>query len=224
MGRIEKIKRQLIEESNRRLLGERVDNFTISDMVKKDQEMRQNQIFDVDVDLTNQKQIKMLINDDPQKFLESLNDINDVEGLWLIAQHADNDVEFQKTILSLLLYNKDVISHKFNVPIKEILNRIAMLTDRVMVNTSTGLKGYRDNDLYDFSEVSNGKQKYGTQGGVYNKQWMPRPIEIGNRTHFFQTTEELYNDKDFLGKINRLRDSVGLPPLEDYVRNMQKYT
>ena len=120
---------------------------SISDMVKKDQEMRQKEKFDTSIDFSNQKQLKKLLGEDPQKFLESLNTKEDVEGVWLISQHADNDIELQKMILDLLELNKDMLSQKFNIPVQEILYGIAMLTDRVMVNTSTGVKGYRDNNI-----------------------------------------------------------------------------
>lgn len=200
------------------------DDLSISDMVKLDQEMRQGDNFDTGVDFKNQKKLKELLGDNPQDFLEKLDKKEDVEGVWLIAQHADNDVRLQKEILDLLDSNKEMLSQKFNIPIKEILYGIAMLTDRIMVNTTTGISGYRDNDMADFSEISTGKQKYGSQGGIYNGKWVPRPIEIHNKEYFFETPEELYEDEDFLEKINRLRSDVGLPPLEDYVRNMQKYS
>ncbi len=186
---------------------------SISDMVKKDQEIRQKEKFDTSIDLSNQKQLKKLLGEDPQKFLESINTKEDVEGVWLISQHADNDIELQKMILDLLESNKDMLSQKFNVPIKEILYGIAMLTDRVMVNTSTD----------DFSEISSGIQMYGSQGGEFNGQWVPRPIEMDGEVYFFKTPEELYKDQNFLNRINLIRTDVGLPPLEDYVQNMQKY-
>ena len=199
------------------------DGVSISDMVRRDQEMRQSDGFDVEVDFTNQKELKKLLGDDPQKFLDNLNTKEDIEGVWLITQHADNDVEFQKMILDLLVKNEDTLSKRLGIPLKNIKYGIAMLTDRVMVNSSTGLKGYRDNDLDDFSEVSTGVQKYGTQGGVHNKQWVPRPIEMCGQKYFFQKPEELYTNKDFLNKINKIRGEVGLPSLEDYVKHMQKY-
>jgi len=200
------------------------DNLSISDMVKLDQEMRQEGNFDVNVDFKNQKKLKELLGDNPQEFLEKLDKKEDVEGVWLIAQHADNNLELQKQILDLLDSNKEMLSQKFNIPIKEILYGIAMLTDRIMVNKTTGIRGYRDNDMPDFSEILTGKQKYGSQGGVYNNNWVPRPIEINNEIFFFETPEELYDNEDFLEKINKLRNDVGLPPLEDYVRHMQKYS
>jgi len=198
-------------------------DISISDMVRKDQEMRQGENFDTSVDFSNQENLKKLLGKDPQKFLENLNTKEDIEGVWLIAQHADNDLELQKMIIDLLESNKDMLSQKFNIPIKEVLYGIAMLTDRIMVNDSTYVKGYRDNEGENFSEVTSGVQKYGTQGGVHNGKWLPRPIELDGQTFFFQTPEELYDNKEFLKNINKLRNVVGLPPLEDYVKNMQKH-
>jgi hypothetical protein len=199
------------------------EDMSISDMVKRDQEMRQQETFDMEVDFSNQRQLKKLLGEDPQKFLESLDNKEDVEGVWLVAQHADNDVELQQMILDLLESNKDMLSQKFNIPIQEVLYGIAMLTDRIMVNSSTGVQGYRDNDEEDFSEVTSGIQKYGTQGGVHNGKWVTRPIEMDGQKYFFQSPEELYNNQEFLSKINKIRSEVGLPKLEDYVQNMQEY-
>ena len=193
------------------------ENLSISDMIKKDQEMRQQNTFDVEVDLSNQSHLKKMIGKDPQMFLEKLNNPQDIEGVWLIAQHADNDAEFQKMILNLLDSNKDMISQKFNIPLQKVLSGIAMLTDRVMVNSSLSL------DQQKSSEVSLGTQKYGTQGGIQNGSWVPRPIEMDGQKYFFESPEELYNNQEFLVKINKLRNEVGLPTLEDYVKNMQKY-
>ena len=108
---------------------------SISDMVKKDQEMRQKEKGDITIDLSNQEQLKKLLGEDPQKFLESLNTKEDVEGVWLISQHADNDIELQKMILDLLDSNKYMLSQKFNIQVQEVLYGIAMLTDRIMVNS-----------------------------------------------------------------------------------------
>ena len=193
------------------------EDISISDMVRKDQEMRQGENFDTSVDLSNQQHLKKLLGEDPQKFLENLNTKEDVEGVWLIAQHADNDLELQKMILDLLESNKDMLSQKFNIPTQQVLYGIAMLTDRVMVNSSLS------SDQQKSSEVSLGSQKYGTQGGIHNGSWVPRPIEMDGQTYFFETPEELYENQEFLIKINKIRNENGLPNLEDYVSNMQQY-
>lgn len=202
------------------LLGEE-DEMSISDMVKKDQEMRQQKKFDVNTDLSNQTQLKKMIGEDPQTFLENLTDPKEIEGVWLIAQHADNDIELQNMILNLLKDNEEMITKKFNLPEKQVEYGVAMLTDRIMVNSSTGVERYRGNKQPNFSEVTSGIQKYGTQGGIHNGTWLPRPIEMNGEVYFFNSPEELYEDQDFLNTINQIRSSVGLPPLEQYVQNMQ---
>lgn len=199
------------------------DNMSISDMVKKDQDMREKEDFDVNIDFSNQKQLKKMIDNNPQAFLEKIDSAKDVEGVWLIAQHADNDLEFQEMILDLLKSNKDMLIKKFNIPSKDVLHGIAMLTDRVMINSTTSVEGYRDSGNEDFSKVSSGKQKYGTQGGSHDGKWIPRPIEMEGKKYFFKTPDELYKNKEFLKKINKLRNDVGLSNLEDYVKNMQKH-
>ena len=199
------------------------NNMSISDMVRKDQEMRKQEKFDTEVDLTNQNQLKQLIGQDPQSFIENITNPEDIRGMWLIAQHADNDLEFQKIILDLLETNKDMLVQKFNIDSQTVLQGIAMLTDRVMVNSSTSLKHHRDGSNDNFSDVNSGIQKYGTQGGVHNGSWVPRPIEMDGQTYFFETPEELYENQEFLMKINKIRNENGLPNLEDYVSNMQQY-
>ena len=199
------------------------ENISISDMVKKDQEMRQSDDFNVEIDFSNQKEVKQMMGEDPDKFLKSLNYVDDVQGVWLIAQHADNDTEFQKQVLDLLENNSEFFSDKFKIPLTTVLNRIAMLRDRIMVNNTTSVVGFRDSGKDDFGSVKNGKQKYGTQGGVYENGWIPRPIEMDGKVYFFNTPEELYNNENFLNQINKIRSEVGLPNLEDYVKQMQEY-
>ena len=199
------------------------ENISISDMVKKDQEMRQNDDFNFEIDFSNQKQVKQMMGEDPNKFLQSLDSVEDVEGIWLIAQHADNDTEFQKQVLDLLENNGEFLSDKFKIPLTTVLNRIAMLRDRIMINNTTSVEGLRDNGKDDFGSVKNGKQKYGTQGGVYENGWVPRPIEMNGKVYFFNTPEELYRSEKFLNQINKIRGEVGLPNLEEYVKQMQKH-
>ena len=98
-----------------------------------------------------------------------------------------------------------------------------MLRDRIMVNNTTSVVGFRDSGKDDFGSVKNGKQKYGTQGGVHENGWIPRPIEMDGKIYFFNTPEELYNDEKFLNRINKIRGEVGLPKLEEYVKQMQKH-
>ena len=202
------------------LITENDNELSISDMVKNDQEMRSGEFFDLNVDFTNQKELKKMMGETPNEFLNNLDSLDDIQGIWLIAQHADNDLEFQRQVLDLLKSNIDFISKKFNIPTISIQSRIAMLIDRIMVNETTSVEGYRNSGKDDFSDVGKGKQKYGTQGGELNGNWVPRPIEIDNNIYFFQTPEKLLKDEQFLKKINYLRNSVGLPDIEEYLKQM----
>jgi len=200
------------------------DNLTLSDLGKRDQEMRNSgDSFDVNIDLQNQEQLKKIIGNNPQQFIDNITNISDLENIWIITQHADNDVEFQNMVFDLFANNKDKFIEKFPEQEQTIKQGIAMLTDRIMVNKSTSVKGYRNTEQSEFSDISNGTQKYGSQGGEYNGNWVPRPIEMDNQLYFFKTPEELYSNKTFLSKINNLRSDNGLPPLEDYVNNMQQF-
>jgi len=68
---------------------------------------------------------------------------------WLIAQHADHNLEFQKQCLDLMK----------RLPKKSVLSKnIAYLTDRILVS-------------------QNKPQKYGTQFYIVNNELKPRPIK-----------------------------------------------
>jgi len=191
------------------------DDLSLSDLEKRDQEMRMDdeKTMDMDIDLDNQKHLKRILGDNPEKFIQNINSFEDLKSVWLITQHADNDVEFQKMILNSLQKNIRTLIEKFPSEEMVIKQGIAMLTDRIMVNST----------VTNFSDISDGIQKYGSQGGTHNGIWVPRRIKMGGKTYFFNTPEELLNNTNFLFKINRLRNEMGLQPLEDYVRHMQKY-
>lgn len=72
------------------------------------------------------------------------------DKMWLLAQHCDRDLEFQKRCLQLL---KDAVA-KEDAPKRHL----AYLMDRVLVNE-------------EFSQL------YGTQIQLINGQAIPRPIE-----------------------------------------------
>lgn len=96
-------------------------------------------------------------------------------NFWIITQHCDVDVEFQKGVLKEL---KKAVKQGKAYP-----NNYAYLTDRVRINQSL-------------------KQKYGTQ--VYRNKsglYVSYPIE---------------NKK----KVNKLRDSLGLETIEEYLNFM----
>ena len=72
------------------------------------------------------------------------------DKIWLLIQHCDRDVEFQKTCLQLL---KDAVT-KEDAPKKHL----AYLMDRVLVNQKL-------------------PQLYGTQAQIIEGQIIPQPIE-----------------------------------------------
>ena len=73
------------------------------------------------------------------------------EAAWVIAQHADFDVEFQKTVLALME----------KVPVGDkLLFRQAYIQDRILVNSGQ-------------------PQLFGTQFMPMNGKMVPRPIQDG---------------------------------------------
>jgi hypothetical protein len=122
----------------------------ILSMVKEGQEMRKSGKWDNNVDRKNTERIKEIIQQFgwPGKTL-----VGDEasQGAWLLVQHADHDVDFQKRALELL--KKAVESkeaEKFD---------LAFLTDRTRVNSGKpqvfGTQFYRNKD----------------------EEFVPRPIE-----------------------------------------------
>ena len=138
----------------------------ISDKLKvlanSDQSIRQGEYLDITTDIANQTELKKLMGNDKENFIKNLNTFEDLENLWIIIQHSDNDIEFQKEILKILQNNQQTLETKFSTNSQDIKMGIAMLEDRVMVNTNTSVVGYRDNGMEDFGELINGKQTYGS--------------------------------------------------------------
>jgi hypothetical protein len=195
---------------------------SISDLVSADQKMRSNDKFDTKVDLENQKTLKKILTKDPENVLKSIDNPEDVDGVWLIAQHADNDIKFQIEILDLFKKLRDFFAQKFKIDKSLVNRRIAMLTDRISINSTTSLKGYRNNGKPPFDDMKNGKQVYGSQGGEYKGKWVHRPIEIDDELVFHETPEEAIKDVEFMKKINARRTSMGLDPYEEYIKQMNK--
>ncbi|MBI4993559.1 hypothetical protein HZC33_01185 [Candidatus Wolfebacteria bacterium] len=103
----------------------------INEMAAIDQKMRRNAmktgIWDKMVDRKNILKIKKII----KKFgwpTIGLVGKKASWNAWLIIQHADHDIRFQKTILSLLekIYNKNSLEID--------KNNIAFLKDRILIN------------------------------------------------------------------------------------------
>jgi hypothetical protein len=203
-----------------------VEDFSskLKKMADLDQTMRQGEDFDVDVDINNQTELKKMMGEDPDGFITKLNNFEDLTNLWLIAQHSDNDLTLQKQILDILNKQKQTIETKFPSNSKDIKSGIAMLEDRIMVNSNTSVVGYRDSGMGDFGDLINGKQTYGSQGGVTSdgNYWIPRPIEMDGKLYFFETPQKLLDDVDFLNKLNAKRSEMGLGTMEDYLSMMNK--
>ena len=199
----------------------------ISDKLKvlanSDQSIRQGEYLDITTDITNQTELKKLMGVDKENFIKNLNTFEDLENLWVIVQHSDNDIEFQKEVLKILQNNQQTLETKFSTNSQDIKMGIAMLEDRVMVNTNTSVVGYRDTGMEDFGELINGKQKYGTQGGVNESgEWIPRPIELDGKIYFYESPQRLIDDVEFLNKLNEKRSLMGLGSMEDYLKKMNK--
>ncbi len=98
------------------------------------------------------------------------------DNAWIIAQHADHDVEFQEAALALMtkaLENNDVDRGK-----------AAYLWDRVKVNR--GLP-----------------QRYGSQGTCKGKgKWEPRPLEDGRKLDEFRSSAGLPPFADYLAQVS----------------------
>lgn len=105
--------------------------------------------FDKNIDIKNTERLKQIIDKLGGWPTISLVGEEASYAAWLIAQHADHEIDFQEECLNLMLKNK-----------KEVLpQNIAYLTDRVAVN--------RDQ-----------LQTYGTQFWVNEKgKLVPRPIK-----------------------------------------------
>jgi hypothetical protein len=123
-------------------------------MVEDDQRMRNGDVWDVEIDKKHTERMKEMI----QRFGwpgMSLVGKDGTHGAWLLVQHADQDVDFQKQALALLqeaVENRD--AEKCD---------LAYLMDRVRVNSG---------ELQIF-----GTQFYRDQEG----RFVPRPIENEKR-------------------------------------------
>jgi hypothetical protein len=97
------------------------------------------------------------------------------ENAWLLAQHADQDVEFQEEALkriTVALKAKDVKPANF-----------AYLWDRVQVNRSR-------------------PQRYGTQGICKGKGlWEPRPLEDAGKLDEYRKSVELSTFAEYLKTV-----------------------
>lgn len=152
-------------------------------MAKIDQQMRKEDKYDKNVDLENTKKFKAILKEYGWPSI-SLVGKEGAEAAWLIVQHSDFDVDFQKKCLKFL---KNAV--KNNEAEKQY---IAYLTDRILVNSGK-------------------KQIYGTQffmdsDGIFK----PRPIK--NKNQIDQIRKEynlspLEEYKNIIFKLNKQKIS-----------------
>ena len=145
-------------------------------MYSEDQDMRLSGRHDNSLDIKNTNEMKKIV----KKYgwlTYDLVGFTAAKGAWLLVQHADHDVEFQKKCLELM---KEAV--RKNQASKEDL---AYLTDRVFVNTGK-------------------PQLYGTQFGKKNpipikdkKNLDKRRVEMG--------LGKFKEYKNFMKKLNKTR-------------------
>lgn len=98
----------------------------ILSMVEDDQRMRADGIIDAQVDINNTARIKEIIADRGWPGISRVGE-DAAHGVWLLVQHADRDVEFQKTALELML---EAVEKK-----EAQKDLLAYLIDRVRINS-----------------------------------------------------------------------------------------
>jgi hypothetical protein len=123
-------------------------------MVEKDQHMRKSGKWDASVDKRNTKRLKEIIRKYGWPTI-SLVGKAVADGAWLLAQHADFDVRFQKRILALM---ENAVVRK-----EADKKHIAYLTDRILVNTGRpqlyGTQFFMDkNGVFGPKPIKNQKQ------------------------------------------------------------------
>ncbi len=127
----------------------------IQKMVDVDQDMREksktDDFWDDEIDKKNTERMKEIIAEIGFPSISKVG-IEGSHDAWLLIQHADHDVEFQKMCLGLMKA----------LPLSEVARRyIAYLEDRIRVNEKRG-------------------QVYGTQFDQIDGKHVPQPIEDEN--------------------------------------------
>ena len=132
-------------------------------MVAKDQHMRLSSKWDPQIDRQNTIVLKNIIRkygwpDIPLVGKKAS------QGAWLLAQHADHDLKFQKLCLKLII--EKLKKHKIDP------QNFAYLTDRILVNSGK-------------------KQIYGTQFYTNKKTEKFDPKPIKDKKHLFQRRRQM---------------------------------
>jgi len=134
----------------------------IKDMFDKDQEMRKRALEndgviedeeDDSLDLKHTERMKEIVNQIGWPTIAKVG-VEVSNMAWLLVQHADHDVKFQKKCLELMRAQSGEVSKR----------NVAYLEDRVRVNEGR-------------------PQLYGTQFGGDGESYGPRPIEEPERVN-----------------------------------------
>lgn len=153
----------------------------ITKMAKSDQKMRRGALYDPKIDKDNTKKLKEIIKKYGWPKISTVGKFV-ARDTWLIAQHADHDIQFQSYCLELLKKSAEE-----NEAQKKY---VAYLTDRILVNR-------------------NKPQLFGTQFHLNKKSLMvPRkiknPKELNKRRKLFK----LGKFEDYQKKIIELNKKL----------------
>jgi hypothetical protein len=147
------------------------------EMAERDQKMRKSNTWNDKVDTENTKRMQQIIDQIGWPTISKVGKTASHDA-WLLVQHADHNVLFQKRCLQLLR----------KIPIKEIRkSNIAYLEDRVRVNQGK-------------------KQVYGTQMYFDDKKkvYVPRPIEDPDNVDLRRKQMGLEKLEDYVKNHNKI--------------------
>lgn len=125
----------------------------VKEMIEEDQKMRQDEIeWSEEIDKKHTESLKPILKDLPDEWpkLSEFGDQTCTE-IWMLVQHADHDIEFQKDCLSKM----NALLEKQPTEVNK--QSVSYLTDRIMVKEAK-------------------QQKYGTQFQDYDTFLVLRPL------------------------------------------------
>lgn len=125
-------------------------------MGERDQEMRNSQKWDAEVDIRNTQRLKQIIREIGWPSISKVGR-EAANYAWLLAQHADHDVAFQRDCLHLMQQSMNDVD----------ATTVAYLEDRVRVNEGRP-------QLY-------GTQYYEDEQGVFGPKPIEQPDEVDER-------------------------------------------
>ncbi|MBD1852989.1 hypothetical protein H6F87_23890 [Cyanobacteria bacterium FACHB-502] len=125
-------------------------------MGERDQEMRNSQKWDAEVDICNTQRLKQIIREIGWPSISKVGR-EAANYAWLLAQHADHDVAFQRDCLHLMQQSMNDVD----------ATTVAYLEDRVRVNEGRP-------QLY-------GTQYYEDEQGVFGPKPIEQPDEVDER-------------------------------------------